>query len=98
MLGLLSAFCQSCGMILSSDQQRGSEKDGSPSAGYCAWCYKDGAFTAELSMDEMIDNNLKSLKEYNRERGQEFSFEGAKATLKEQLPQLKRWKEKHKDP
>ncbi len=61
LLGLPSAFCQSCGMILSKDTDRGSEADGSPSQDYCCYCYQHGAFTEDLSVDEMIEHNLRNL-------------------------------------
>lgn len=37
--------CQSCGMPLRSPEDRGTEGDGTPSAYYCRYCYRDGAFT-----------------------------------------------------
>ncbi|MDR2883761.1 MAG: zinc ribbon domain-containing protein [Deferribacteraceae bacterium] len=38
--------CQSCGMPLKKDpEQGGTEADGSKSAKYCSYCYKDGEFT-----------------------------------------------------
>lgn len=40
-------FCQSCGMPLSKDPQRGgTEKDGSKSLKYCSYCYQNGNFTS----------------------------------------------------
>ena len=37
-------FCQSCTMPLDAEN-RGSEKDGTPSQLYCKYCYKNGVFT-----------------------------------------------------
>lgn len=91
LLGRPSAFCQSCGMILSDDNDRGTESDGSPSSDYCAYCYRNGAFTEDVSIDEMIENNLRHLDEWNRENGQSFSPEEARRALMEYLPTLKRW-------
>ena len=40
-------FCQSCGMPMKKDPEGGgTETDGSRSAEYCSYCYRDGAFTA----------------------------------------------------
>ena len=39
------AVCGSCGMPLLRDEDAGTEADGSPSAEYCTYCYRDGAFT-----------------------------------------------------
>lgn len=37
--------CQSCGMPLSKDTQRGgTEKDGTKSTKYCSYCYTNGEF------------------------------------------------------
>lgn len=38
-------MCQSCGMPLKDDTQKGSEKDGAKSQKYCVHCYKNGEFT-----------------------------------------------------
>lgn len=48
-------FCQSCGMPLSAPDIYGTEQDGSASEHYCKYCYQDGAFTAPMTMEEMID-------------------------------------------
>ena len=48
-------FCQSCGMPLTKTEDFGTEKDGKLSEDYCVYCYKDGAFTADCTMEEMID-------------------------------------------
>lgn len=37
------------------DDDFGSEKDGSESHDYCKYCYQNGEFTSDVSMDEMID-------------------------------------------
>lgn len=47
-------FCQSCAMPM-SDEHFGTEKDGSKSEDYCSYCYQDGEFTIDNSMEEMID-------------------------------------------
>lgn len=40
-------FCQSCGMPLNKDPQKGgTEKDGSLSKLYCSYCYQNGEFTS----------------------------------------------------
>ena len=43
----MNKFCQSCGMPMKKDPLHGgSNADGSKSADYCSYCYKDGAFTS----------------------------------------------------
>lgn len=44
-------FCQSCGMPL-NPEVLGTEKDGSKNEEYCTYCYADGHFTVECTMDE----------------------------------------------
>ena len=48
-------FCQSCGMPITSEEQFGRNADGSKNEEYCSYCYRDGAFTENCTMDEMID-------------------------------------------
>ena len=46
LLGRPAAFCQSCGMRLEEDSDRGTEADGSASEEYCAYCYQQGRFSS----------------------------------------------------
>ena len=48
-------FCQSCGMPMLQGIAYGTEADGSLSGDYCSYCYGNGAFLGEMSMEEMID-------------------------------------------
>ncbi len=70
----------------------GTNADGSPSTEYCVYCYKDGAFTADCTMDEMIEHCLQYLNEFNKDSGQTFTVEEARAQMHLYFPQLKRWK------
>lgn len=79
-------FCQSCGMPL-SDGPFGTEKDGSPNPDYCSYCYQDGAFTAECSMEEMIDFCVPFTAKAHPEMTEEAVREG----MKQFFPTLKRW-------
>ena len=48
--------CQSCGMPMGqTDEFYGTEADGTKSREYCNYCYENGAFTANCTMEEMID-------------------------------------------
>ena len=48
-------FCQSCGMPLAgAPQEMGTEKDGSPNPDYCTYCYQNGAFTRDCTMQETV--------------------------------------------
>ena len=46
-------FCQSCGMPLTEDVL-GTNADGSKNKDYCMYCYRDGKFLQECTMEEMI--------------------------------------------
>ena len=48
-------FCQSCGMPLQNEADYGTEARGARSEEYCTYCYQNGGFTADCTMDEMID-------------------------------------------
>ena len=47
-------FCQSCGMPL-TQEILGTNADGSKNEDYCMYCYKDGKFTQDCTMEEMIE-------------------------------------------
>lgn len=50
------AVCQSCGMPLEHEDLRAPEPEGEMNAKYCKWCYSDGNFTQDYTMDEMVDH------------------------------------------
>ena len=50
-------FCQSCGMPLSEDVL-GTNADGSKNEDYCMYCYKDGKFLQDCTMEEMIEHSV----------------------------------------
>jgi len=83
-------FCQSCGMPL-GDEYFGTNADGSPSHEYCTYCFKDGAFTSDETMDEMIEHNLEYLEEFNKDAGTKMSREEAREQMRQYFPTLKRW-------
>ena len=83
-------FCQSCGMPL-TEEILGTEADGSKNQEYCIYCYKDGAFTGDFTMEEMVDFCSQFVDEYNKNTGQNLSREEYKAVLRQFYPSLKRW-------
>lgn len=86
-------FCQSCGMPLNSNEQYGTNADGTLNQDYCSYCYKNGAFTNEnMTMEEMMEINLSYIDVYNKESGQSMSKEEARPQLEQFLQTLKRWK------
>lgn len=87
-----ATFCQSCGMPMTTADQFGTEKDGSTSHDFCVYCYKEGAFTEDVTMDEMINHCVQYLDDFNKESEKKFTKEEAIAQMKEFFPHLKRWK------
>ena len=49
--------CQSCGLPLGKETDYGAEADGTQSEEYCPWCYFDGSFTGEESLDAFIEHS-----------------------------------------
>ena len=83
-------FCQSCGMPL-TDECRGTNADGTPNVDYCLYCYKDGAFTGNFSMEEMVEFCSMYVDEYNKNTGKSLSRDEYKEVLRQFYPTLKRW-------
>lgn len=86
-------FCQSCGMPL-TDEILGTNADGSKNDEYCIYCYKDGAFTNNCTMEEMAEFCSKYVEEYNKNTGMNLTADEYKQGLMKFFPTLKRWKEK----
>lgn len=80
-------FCQSCSMPL-TDEVKGTEKNGSKSEDYCSYCYKDGAFTSEMSMQDMIDFCAPMMAQ-----GGTMTEDEARQQMQGFFPQLKRWQQ-----
>lgn len=84
-------LCQSCGMPLTSDEYLGTNADCSLNHEYCTYCYKDGSFAQDCTMDEMIEHCAQFTAQFNEDAGTNFTKEEAIATMKEFFPTLKRW-------
>lgn len=85
-------FCQSCGMPLSDANVLGTEIDGSKNEEYCCYCYADGKFTSDCSMEEMINQCAQFVDEFNKDSEIKMAKEEAIANMKQLFPLLKRWK------
>lgn len=88
-------FCQSCGMPL-SDSSKGTNNDGSYNDDFCAYCYKDGKFTQNFTMSQMIEFCAQFTDQINKESGWNLTPEQAKKQMRQFFPHLKRWKQKDK--
>lgn len=80
-------ICQSCGMPM-QENQYGTNQDGSANDMYCSYCYKDGAFVQNCTLEEMVD----FCAPFEVEGGRSKTLEEAKAELMQYFPTLARWK------
>ena len=78
-------ICQSCGMPITSHDVLGTNKDGSINEDYCKYCYIDGNFVDDVTMEEYIDMCSK----YGSQAG--MTNEEMKAYCTKLFPTLKRW-------
>lgn len=87
----MEKFCQSCGMPL-SEGVLGTNVDGSVNEEYCIYCYKDGKFTQDFTMEEMVDFCVKFVDQMNAASGTNYTPEQARELMMQYFPSLKRWK------
>jgi deferrochelatase/peroxidase EfeB len=87
----VAQICQSCGMNMKSPDDFGANADGTSNTEYCRYCYQNGAFTRDVTMDEMLETNLQFLEHWNAETGNNFTPDEARPKLLEFLSSLKRW-------
>lgn len=89
-------YCQSCGMPLRFDVEEylGTNADASRSDEYCYYCLKDGLFTVDIPMEEMVNIWVKYTGKYNEYSNTNYSPQELRTILNKRLPTLKRWKQK----
>lgn len=83
-------YCQSCGMMFTAPDQHGHEADGTEVEDFCRWCYDDGAYTYETTMENMIEDCAPRMAE-----AMDWTVDESASLLGAVLPTLKRWKESH---
>lgn len=82
-------FCQCCGMPMGeTDEMYGTNTDGSKSADYCKYCFLDGAFTFQGTMEEMIETSVPHMAAADPD----MSESKAREIMSDWFPTLKRWK------
>ncbi len=85
-----TCFCQSCGMPMGqTDELYGTNADGSKNNEYCKYCFVDGNFLGDDTIEDMIECCIPFMVKDDGMTAQQ-----ARAILEEQLPKLKRWKNK----
>lgn len=85
-------YCQSCGMPLVQSTDRGTCADGTPSHEYCTYCYRDGRFTRDCTMEQMIQQCADFHDQFKDEAGRCFTREEAVAAMRAYFPMLERWR------
>lgn len=80
-------ICQSCAMPLSDDYY-GTNSDGSKNHEYCKYCFDNGKFVNNQTLEEKIESNIRFW--VDEENG--ITEEIARQKLSELFPTLKRWK------
>lgn len=89
-------YCQSCGMPLdlAKIEYLGTNEDQTSSLDFCYYCLKDGKYTVDYSMQQMIDVWVKYTDKYNWYSGTNYKPEELRTLLAKRLPTLNRWKQK----
>ena len=81
-----NSICQSCSMPITSNDLFGTNKDGSVNKDYCVYCYQNGNFIDNVTLEEYIDMNVK----FASQAG--MTEEQMRKHCEEIFPTLKRWK------
>ena len=89
LLDMPEDYCQSCGMMFTAPGQHGHEEDGTEAEDYCRWCYEDGRYTYETTMDDMIEECAPRMAE-----AMGWTVDEAASLLGAVLPTLERWRQK----
>ena len=66
----------------------GTNEDGSLNNEYCTYCYQEGEFQQDVTMEGMIEICLEYLPEFDKN----MTPETARKMMREFFPTLKRWR------
>lgn len=83
-----TTFCQSCGMPIVEEKMKGTDKNGALTAEFCTYCYQEGTFIQDVTMEEMIAICVPHMVDSGMPEKE------ARALLENTLPNLARWQEK----
>jgi radical SAM superfamily enzyme len=73
-------------MPLESEDQFGTNSDGSVNSDYCIYCYKDGQFIDDMTLEEYIEANVQYAEQANMTKDE------MREHCEKVFPTLKRWK------
>ena len=85
----MQSVCQSCGLPLSDPSLLGTEADGSPSEHHCKWCYADGGYLGDCTMEVMVNICVENMTKTEAP----FTEAEARSYMEALLPRLDRWKD-----
>jgi transcriptional regulator with XRE-family HTH domain len=85
-------ICQSCAALMRDIDNFGTNADGTATTEYCSYCYRNGVFSRERSIEEMAETNLRFLDRFNAENGTCYTEDEARKILKTHIASLKRWR------
>ena len=80
-------YCQSCGMMFTAPNQFAHEADGTERQDYCKWCYDQGEYLENVTMDEMIEECAPRMAE-----AMGWTLDESASLLGAVLPTLDRWR------
>ena len=87
-MNMMEKHCQCCGMPMgATDEMYGTNADWSRSEDYCEYCFGNGAFRQDCTMDEMIEICVPHVVSAT-----DMSDDEARKMMREFFPTLKRWK------
>jgi hypothetical protein len=79
-------ICQSCGMDLPEESFYGKNSDGSKNDNYCKYCFPNGEFSKDETLEEMAESRIPfRIKNYPDEQT-------ARENITRDLSLLGRWK------
>ena len=79
-------------MPLTKNEDCGKNADGSINYDYCQYCFKDGHFTQEMTMDQMIKHCAQFADELNKNSEHKITREEFIQRMHGFFPMLKRWR------
>ncbi len=80
-------ICQSCSMPIDQDEYKGTSKDDTLNSEYCKYCYENGEFIDDRTMEEEIEHLIPFYIDDS-----DISTEEARESIRNSIKDLKRWK------
>ena len=82
----MQKICQSCGMPIKNDDDLGFDEDGERNEFYCKYCYNNGEFIDNVTMEKYIE----MCSQFGEQAG--MTNQQMKEYCTKLFPTLKRWK------